>query len=142
MSGMYNMVFGQNPAAPALLGILITRHDFDPGECRIRDAWVERHGDAIVIRVHTRIGGGNRPDYAEAIAVLQAHPWYRDDADMDFDNTYADFYFTVDPAWEWFTEDEDGGKVLEALVTAAVEPVDMAERWQEAIAAIGNPPTD
>lgn len=71
---------------------------FDPG--------VDRDSDALVLRVHTRNGGGNREcwhDGEESAAgctgcanvQLQQHPWYLSDEDNEFDCTYADFLFRV-----------------------------------------------
>lgn len=110
-----------------------------PTVARLRDAWVEKSGDGPVIAVYTRQGGGNRecycdsepgrahvPEqcYAACNEALQAHPLYLSDADDDFDGTYATFRFRVPEDFH------------EALTPVAVEPVNMSERWQEAIARV------
>lgn len=137
---LYSTVHGQNAAGPLLVHILKMRQDFDEG--RYRDAWVEHEGDALIIRVHTRNGGGNREDYDDG--SMQEHPWYLRDADDDFDSTYADFWFTADPEWivqNWEAPEGDiattGKDIAELLVILAQPPVDMGERWRAAIKAIG-----
>jgi hypothetical protein len=66
--------------------------------------------------------------YAACNEALAAHPLYLRDADDDFDATYATFYFR---APEQFRE---------LLAGAAVDPVNMSEVWQDAIARIGSEP--
>jgi hypothetical protein len=58
MSGLYNMLFGSNPAWPAILATLgLTPNDVG----RYRDCYVEKRDDgAYHVVVHTRNGGGNR----------------------------------------------------------------------------------
>jgi hypothetical protein len=129
---MYNMIFAHNPAAPQLLALV--RHADPTIEfARLRDAWVEKDDDdQILIRVHTRLGGGNRPAYYRQIASIQSHPWYVRDEDMPFDPTYADFYFrpdldaltAIDPA------------LPRMLIAGAIDPVDMTERWGAAFKAL------
>lgn len=127
MSGLYNLVFGENTYGEALVTLLNDVQAVNVG--RYRDAWVEAAGDDLMIRVHTRNGGGNREWMDDAITSMEAHPWYVRDEDDDFDSTYADFWFrpdltTLDPA------------TARGLVDIAQAPVDMTERWQAAIDAI------
>jgi hypothetical protein len=125
----------QGERGAVLLGML-----GGPVVARFRDAWVEKSEDGPVIAVYTRQGGGNRecycdsePErahvpgqcYAACNEALAAHPLYLRDADDDFDRTYATFYFRAPEQWR------------EVLAEAAVEPVNMSERWQEAIDRIG-----
>lgn len=124
---LYNMVHGQNPIGPLLVALLHEQQPIEVG--RYRDAWVEHEGDDLLIRVHTRNGGGNREDYDDP--SMQAHPWYVRDADDDFDCTYADYWFRPDLT----TLPNDAAL---ALVEMAQAPVDMGERWRAAIDAIGN----
>jgi len=56
--------------------------DFEPG--------------VIYALLHTRMGGGNRDDYADSIAELQAHPGFLRDYDDSFDCTYANFVYRTD----------------------------------------------
>jgi hypothetical protein len=126
--GLYNTIFGTNPAAPVLIALLHSplptddRMDFG----RLRDAWAEKHGDEVWIRVHTRNGGGNRDEYQGVLDELAKHPWWVKDEDDDYDSTYADIYFRVSA--DWLAEVPD-------LVEVAVEPVVMADRWQAAVDA-------
>lgn len=128
MSGLYNLVFGFQAHSGELIQLLQKtvrqNTDFDPG--RFRDAWVEDYGGELRIRLYTRNGGGNRPDYEPAIASMRAHPWFHSDADDNFDNTYASFWFQVPLA-------ELDEAVAAALKGMAVEPVDTDARWREAI---------
>lgn len=122
---LYNAIFGANPVGPALVALIGEYRPIDVG--RFRDAWVEHEGDDLLIRVHTRNGGGNREDYDDP--SMQEHPWYVRDADDDFDSTYADYWFRPDLA-------ALDPNVASALVEMAQAPVDMTERWQAAIKAI------
>lgn len=123
---MYGMVFGQTEYGPALVALLMQRQEFDVG--RYRDAWVEADGDAVLIRVHTRNGGGNREDYDDG--SMADHPWYVRDEDDSFDCTYADWWFKV-------PLDEIDPTIAEALIVIAQPAVDMTARWEAAIKAIG-----
>jgi hypothetical protein len=119
--GLYDVVLGdgqQGKRGRVLLGVL-----GNPPAARFRDAWVETGEDPAVpvIAIYTRIGGGNRQDYAAEIEQLRAHPAYLRDADDEFDSTYATWYFKAPPV------------VRAALARIAVEPVDMSQRWREAI---------
>lgn len=86
---LYNMLFGQNPDADALLGVLgKTKEDFQ----RFRDIWLREDG---YIEVYTRCGGGNREYYQSMFDEMSTHPWYDRDEDDDFDCTYASIYFKI-----------------------------------------------
>jgi hypothetical protein len=128
---LYAMVHGTNDLGPALVQFLQQVYPFEVG--RYRDAWVEADGDTLLIRIHTRNGGGNREDYEPENASMQAHPWYVRDADDDFDCTYADFYFKPPLA-------EIHPDTASTLVELAAPPVDVGARWMEAIDAIRNAP--
>lgn len=94
---------------------------------RIRDAWVEKGEDGSpVIVFYTRIGGGNRADYADHIRDMQAHEGYLRDRDDNFDSTYATFYYRTPEEW------------VEALSQPEVmqDPVDTDARWLAGIAAL------
>lgn len=122
---MYEFVFpdpgrGQRVAFLAMVSELT----FVP---RIRDAWVEKGEDGSpVIAFYTRLGGGNRPDYAEHIRDMQAHEGYLRDRDDSFDSTYATFYYRAPEEW------------VEALSQPEVmqDPVDTDARWLAAIDAL------
>lgn len=146
MSGLYNVVFGNTPMMPALLRLL-----GDPNVGRLRDAWLEKLPDGTLrIAVYTRNGGGNREHYSDdreegvecgctgciITYSLPSHPLYIEDRDDEFDCTYATVYFRVpDNAAALLVE--MGAPPDFALASWAVEPVNMSERWQTAIAAIG-----
>jgi len=90
---LYNALFGVNPFANALLSILDTDISQVP---RFRDVYVEN--DQIII--YTRTGGGNRDHYENCTdgpsnADLRKIPGYLWDADDDFDNTFAYFYYAI-----------------------------------------------
>jgi hypothetical protein len=91
----------------------------------------EHDGDQLVIRVNTRNGSGNREDFRWAIESMQSHPWFRRDADGEFDDTYADFWFAI-PLTEVPPE------LADVLVVLAQAPVDVDGRLRAAIDAIGN----
>lgn len=127
MSGLYNVVFGENATGPLLVTLLQNVQPFEVG--RYRDAWVEADGDALSIRVHTRNGGGNREDYDDEIESMRDHPWFVRDADDNYDYTYADFWFRPDLG----SLEPDTAR---ALVDLAQPPVDMGARWRAVIDAL------
>lgn len=130
---LYNILFGNNPAGPAIVATLgLTTAAFG----RYRDAYVERlpSGEYRIV-VHTRLGGGNRECwctgdehycYGDTILALQAHPLYLGDQDDDFDCTYADFYFKLPAEYE---------PELKALANQQ-EFVKPSEKWQQLFAAL------
>jgi hypothetical protein len=140
---MYNLVHGRNQQAPLVLALL----GLAPGDVgRFRDAWFEKTADGgLRCAVHTRNGGGNREDQSDAWETIQAHPMYQDDADDDFDCTYATAYFGIPPETPPALVEQlpDELKERSALVARLSEielaPVNMGDRWQQAIDAIGKP---
>lgn len=145
---MYDLAFPdeQRPyRLRALLDVLAVRVDDVP---RLRDGWLEvtpaapdltdhaSGGDLaewsqrLRIALYARIGGGNRPAHARAIAQLQAHPRYVGDVDDQFDATYATFRFRATaPARREPPEVLRGLKVHDGQV-------DTAQRWRDALARI------
>ena len=107
---LYGALFGVEPTARIALQMLGISRDAVP---RFRDAyfsWGDETSCDPVIVVLTRTGGGNRPWYESAEscrrqngeagdgpwnADLRALPGYREDRDVDFDATFAEFVFTV-----------------------------------------------
>lgn len=107
---LYNMINGVNISTFFLLPMLGKHPDEYP---RFRDCFygevvndakdVDQFGipvkNPIVmdrrISVYTRVGGGNREEYQEAIKQLQSMPGYVKDYDDDFDSTFATFLFDV-----------------------------------------------
>lgn len=87
---LYNMLFGTNEDAPVLLGMIeVNKEYFD----RFRDVELIKAGE--VIRVFTRLGGGNREDYKETWQKIRNHKLYIKDYDDSFDETYAYIEFRV-----------------------------------------------
>lgn len=104
MSGLYNMLFGKNEQAPALLAML-GLENFDFG--RYRDTYVTE--DHIVVL--TRCGGGNREDYEWVFASAAQNPYYAYDEDSDFDCTYAEIYFRHPPEFAPLLKEMAAGTV-------------------------------
>ena len=106
--GLYNMLFGVNPYAGAIIQALELDLESIP---RFRDAHVTDRDDQTVVAIYTRMGGGNRGHWEfydnsenedDACACpgcraveLTKHPLYLTDEDDDFDMTYATYYFTM-----------------------------------------------
>jgi len=94
----YNMLFGVNGQADLLLAVVgLRKVDVE----RFLDVHAEDGGATIA--VYTRTGGGNRPDYPQAL--LYKSPYFRSTEDDDFDTTYATFYFATP---KQFVADVDG----------------------------------
>lgn len=113
--GLYNILHGVNPIAPALKEILQLDIPGGWSSGRFRDIYVSEDGERIIL--YTRNGGGNRKcdswwDYKDdpceecpvfsrevcpvlANTELVKHPHYIRDYDDDFDETYAYFEFSV-----------------------------------------------
>ena len=89
---LYNALFGVNPASDMLMQVLNLTHS-DVG--RFRDCFLNSNiiAGEYVITVHTRNGGGNRPDYEDVTKKLRAHPNYLYDFDDEFDSTFASYVF-------------------------------------------------
>ena len=81
---LYNILFGENKEAPVLLGMLGVNKEYFG---RYRD--IDLIENATKIRVFTRLGGGNRPDYKDTWNKIRKHDLYIKDYDDDFDCTYA-----------------------------------------------------
>jgi len=138
--GLYNLVMGDgDEGRRGILCAAMLKLDSLGEFGRFRDAWVERDGEDLRYAIYTRNGGGNRPDYQEVTDRLRAHELYLADFDDEFDSTYATYYFRIPDAppahmveanGEWIAE---WPRVLEAFARGAVDPVDMSEKWQEAL---------
>ena len=134
-NGLYNMIFGMNDKADAILATLgLTRADVG----RFRDCFVAERQ----IAVYTRNGGGNREHWDSYKSEegenckcpgctiqygLRKHPQYVTDRDDDFDSTYATIYFRFPPELADDLEKLDSG-----------QPFDPSQRWQDAIKALGD----
>lgn len=118
--GLYNMIFGKNPASNDLLALLgFTQDSF----YRFRDCYLSEYSEQTCIAVYTRAGAGNsecwcddwihEPDrtptlkkdksgieHDEQCVVLvnetmEDHPLFICREDDDFDYTYCTYYFRV-----------------------------------------------
>lgn len=118
MSGLYNMLFGENVSHKEFLFTLLGKEQGDFG--RYRDIYVT---DEYIV-VHTRNGGGNREDYEDVFDEMSEHPLYAYDEDDDFDCTYANIYFKH-PA--------EHTEVLKELATGTITP---SEKWKMLFAAL------
>ena len=87
---LYNFLFGEHEEATVLLGMIgVTRENFK----RYRDVQLNQEGD--IITVLTRIGGGNRKDYADVFKQIKKNQYYIKNYDDNFDKTYCYFEFKV-----------------------------------------------
>lgn len=120
--GLYNMIV---PGGFERAGLLLPIVGINPHSgpmFRLRDAWVETSPlTGLSVHVFTRVGGGNRGDYAEIIELLRNTPGYLRDADDSFDSTYASFWFRVPD------------RHIAELAEFAVAPVDTGQRWKDMI---------
>lgn len=101
MSGLYNALFGWNPACLWLAPMLTDENpqNFFP---RFRDCFIGDNDDTIVI--YTRVGGGNRsegPDdeWSYGEEKLYDMPTFIRTWDDDFDSTYGYYEFGVPEEW-------------------------------------------
>lgn len=131
MSGLYNMVLGDGKELLRwrFLGDLLGNPDVG----RYRDSWIEKGPAGPVIAVYTRNGGGNRGCSCDTgdcpgcvMRKIVDHPLYIRDADDAFDSTYATIWFNP----------PDNPDAVTILESCAVDPVDMSERWRQAIEAL------
>lgn len=137
MNGFYNVIFGRNPATPALIVLAGFRPPLP--ELRLRDAFLERHGDEPLIHVYTRIGGPNRDTHSEAWVVMRAMPNYVRDADDEYDPTYAGIWFR--PTWDIFDSPEpmdptEKQEAIDMILSRCIDPVDTAAMWAAGIEAL------
>jgi len=136
VSGLYGLVFGQNPAAAALL--VMCGFTKPLPEMRFRDAWLEQHGDEPLIHVYTRIGGPNRVVYEASWEHVRAMPAYVRDEDDRFDTTYASIWYRID--WAVLEDravtEDDFAAARNIVIAAATEPIDTATMWEEGLEAI------
>lgn len=112
MTGLYNVLFGENASQKQFLFGLLNLKPEDTG--RYRDIYVV---DGHIV-IHTRNGGGNREYYEDVFEALSQHPLYDYDEDNSFDCTYADIYFKWPPGYE---------ELLAVMAEGTVTP---SERWK------------
>ena len=132
---LYNRLFGENPDAMALLGMIgTTRNDFQ----RYRDVNLNKDGNIIIVT--TRLGGENRDDYKQVFTNMRRNENYIKDFDDDLDCTYCYFYFKVPEKYLHTTkmmapEEEplSVGKKFEKEIEEAKVPGSPAYKRQEEI---------
>lgn len=132
---LYNRLFGENPDATILLGMLgLTRNSFG----RYRDAFLNHDGKAIT--VITRIGGGNKPDYEGVYKNLKENKYFSHTIPDFIDNTYQYFIFNVPEKYKFTASKmipkEDWlpvGKRFEKEIEEAKIPGSPAAKRQEEI---------
>ena len=102
MGGLYNYLYGWNPACLWLAPMLTDKNpeEFFP---RFRDCYLGEGEDTIVI--FTRVGGGNRsegPDDEDGFGEYKLYemPTYISTWDDDFDSTYGYYEFGVPEEWQ------------------------------------------
>lgn len=132
---LYNRLFGENPDATILLGMLsLTRSSFG----RYRDCFLNQSGNTIT--VITRIGGANISDYRDVYAQMKEHPQYSHAISDNIDNTYLYFVFNVPEKYKFTASKmipkEDWlpvGKRFEKEIKEAQIPGSPAAKRQEEI---------
>lgn len=123
---LYNQLFGMNEETPVLLGMIgINKEYFD----RFRD--VELINNGTVIRVFTRLGGGNREDYQETWDKIRMHELYLGDYDDGFDETYAYIEFKIPEKYK-----ETAKKMFKG------EPVRFKEKFNKELKEMNRPGTE
>lgn len=93
MSGLYNAIFGVNPAT-MLIAPMLTEKWPESYFPRFRDCYVE---DGNIV-IYTRVGGGNR-DCGFGEDKLYELPTFIETYDDDFDSTYGCYVFGVPDEW-------------------------------------------
>lgn len=106
------------------------------GPIRYRTAWVEKHGDELIIAVYTRIGGPNRVDYIDVIGMLRGRSDYKFDRDDTFDSTFATFRFSVPELIPHLPLVIDHGKAHGVDILVVDGERDTDAMWRDAIAAL------
>ena len=112
---LYNALFGENKEAPVLLGMLGVNKEYFR---RYRD--IDLIESATKIRVFTRLGGGNRPDYKDTWNKIRKHDLYIKDYDDDFDCTYAFIEYKIPDEFK-----ETAKKMFEG------EPVSFSDKFKK-----------
>ena len=122
---LYNALFGENEEAPVLLGMLgVNKEYFN----RYRDVELIENGTKI--RVFTRLGGGNRPDYNETWNKIRSHQLYIKDYDDDFDCTYAYIEYNIPEQFK-----ETASKMFKG------EPVSFSDKFNKELEEMNKPGT-
>lgn len=120
---LYNMLFNENQETAVLLGMLGVNKDFF---ARFRD--VDLIKDGTIIRVFTRLGGGNREYYEDEWDEIRCHSLYIKDYDDDYDETYAYIEFNIPEEYK-----ETAKKMFKG------EPLSFQEKFEKQLEDLKNP---
>lgn len=120
---LYNMLFNENQETNVLLGMLGLNKEFF---ARFRDIDLVKNG--TIIRVFTRLGGGNRKDYEDEWKEIRNHLLYIDDYDDDYDETYAYIEFNIPEEYK-----ETAKKMFKE------EPLSFQEKFEKRLEDLKNP---
>lgn len=122
---LYNRLFGMNEETPVLLGMIgVNKEYFD----RFRDVDLIKNG--TIIRIFTRIGGGNRESYKRTWEKIRKHNLYLRDYDDEFDETYAYIEYKIPDTFK-----ETATNMFKN------EPLTFKERFEKELKDIGKPGT-
>ncbi len=123
---LYNVLFGENSESPVLLGMIgVNKEYFD----RYRDVDLIEKGTKI--RVFTRLGGGNRPDYKKTWDKIRNHELYIKDYDDDFDCTYAYIEYNIPEQFK-----ETAKKMFKG------EPISFSNKFKKELEEMDKPETE
>lgn len=96
MSGLYNLLFGYNPACVLVLPMLGKKADEYP---RFRDCFIIEEDGKYYIDIYTRVGSCyHGQGYGEEELYKDSN--FIKTFDDDFDKTYGTFRFSVPKKWE------------------------------------------
>ena len=122
----YNKLFDMNKDYAPLLGMLGVNKDFFS---RFRD--IELTTNGTVIRVFTRLGGGNIKGYQETWNKIKKHELYIKDYDDEFDNTYAYIEFDIPDKFK-----QTAKKMFKG------EPISFKEKFEKELEDMQKPGTE
>jgi len=122
---LYNTLFGENQEAHVLLGMIGLNKEYFQ---RYRD--IELINNATIIRVFTRLGGGNRPDYQTTWDKIRRHELYLGDYDDGFDETYAYIEYKIPEQFK-----ETAKKMFKG------EPIPFKEKFEKELEDMNKPGT-
>lgn len=123
---LYNRLFGMNKDFAPLLGMIGVNMEYFE---RFRD--IELINNGTIIRVFTRLGGGNRTDYQENWKKIRSHPLYIKDYDDGFDETYAYIEFNIPEEYKYTAR-----KMFKE------EPTSFQEKFENELNNMGKPGTE
>jgi len=95
---LYNQILGVHPFAKHLFAIMsfnmenVVDGKYPVG--RIRDIYIVKRDNDLIIILFTRNGGGNRSDYKYVFEAMKKHPCYIKNYNCDIDSTYAYIEFS------------------------------------------------